>query len=85
MDSFVWLLVALGVGFVAYLLYTRQVKWLMGVAGNAACGVAGLLLFNFAFSGFGLAVGINAVTVLVVGVLGAPGLLLLYATQLLVR
>ena len=83
MDIFFWLLPALGVAFAAYLLYTRQFKWLIGVARNAGLGIVGILLLNFAFAGFGLAVGINALTVLVVGVLGAPGFLLLYATALL--
>lgn len=85
MDSFLWLLLAAGVGFLAYLLYTKQYKWLLGVARNSALGIAGLLMFNFFFSGFGLTVGINAVTVLVVGILGAPGFLLLYTAQLLLR
>jgi inhibitor of the pro-sigma K processing machinery len=70
--------------FFAYLFYTQQMKWLIGVTRNAACGVAGLLLFNIFFSSLGLAVGINAITVLTVGILGAPGFLLLYATQALV-
>ncbi|MCL2223396.1 MAG: pro-sigmaK processing inhibitor BofA family protein [Defluviitaleaceae bacterium] len=81
----VFLLLALVFVFFAYLVYTRQMQWFLGVARNTACGICGLLMFNFFFSGFGLAVGINAVTVLIVGVLGAPGFLLLYATQLLVR
>ena len=80
-----WLLIALGVGFVAYLIYTRQFKWLLCVARNSALGIAGLLVFNLIFYSFGLAVGVNAVTVLVVGILGAPGFVLLYATQMLVR
>jgi pro-sigmaK processing inhibitor BofA len=84
MDYFMWLLLALAVGFLAYLLYTRQFKWLLGVARNSALGIVGLLTFNFVLAGANLAVGINALTVLIVGVLGAPGFLLLYATRLLV-
>ena len=83
MDSIVWIL--LGFGFFSYLLHTQQMKWLLGVARNSACGTVGLLLFNIVFSGAGLAVGINALTILVVGILGAPGFLLLYATRLLVQ
>ncbi|MCL2578297.1 MAG: pro-sigmaK processing inhibitor BofA family protein [Defluviitaleaceae bacterium] len=83
MDSIVWIL--LGFGFLSYLMYTHQIKWLLGVARDSACGTVGLLLFNIVFSGFGLAVGVNALTVLVVGVLGAPGFVLLYATQMLVQ
>jgi len=84
MTAMMWLIAALGFGFFAYLLYTRQFKWLLGVVRNIALGVIGILLFNFLFSGMGLAVGINAVTALVVGLLGAPGFLLLYAAQMLI-
>ena len=84
MDSFMWLMAALGIGFLAYLLYTRQFGWVMRVVRNMGLGVAGMLLFNFLLSGFGLSVGINAVTALVVGLLGAPGFLLLYAAQMII-
>jgi len=85
MDAVMWLVLALGFGFFAYLLYTRQFKWLVSVVRNMALGVIGLLLFNYIFYSMGLAVGINAVTTLVIGLLGAPGFLLLYAAQMLVR
>jgi len=83
MDSIMWLMLALGAGFLAYLLYTRQFKWLVKVVRNTALGVVGMLVFNLMLSGFGLSVGINAVTALLVGLLGAPGFLLLYATQMM--
>jgi len=85
MDGVMWLVLAIGFGFFAYLLYTRQFKWLVTVIRNTALGVVGILIFNFLFSGMGLAVGINAITALIVGLLGAPGFLLLYATQILIR
>ena len=75
----------MALGLAAYLLVTRQFKWLLRIARNMALGVAAILLINLAFTGIGLAVGINSVTALTVGVLGLPGLLLLYTTQLLVR
>ena len=84
MDSLMWLMLALGAGFLAYLLYTRQFGWLVRVIRNMALGVAGMLVFNLMLSGFGLSVGINAVTALVVGLLGAPGFLLLYAAQMMI-
>jgi len=84
MDSIMWLMLALGAGFIAYLLYTRQFGWLIRVVRNMALGVAGILVFNLMLSGFGLSVGINAVTALVVGLLGAPGFMLLYAAQMMI-
>ena len=84
MGSFMWLVLALGAGFLAYLLYTRQFRWLLRVGRNMALGVAGMLVFNLMLGGFGVRVGINAITALVVGLLGAPGFLLLYAAQAMV-
>ena len=84
MDSFLWLILALGVGFLAYLLYTRQFGWLIKVVRNMALGVVGMLVFNLMLAGMGLSVGINAITALVVGLLGAPGFLLLYAAQMMI-
>jgi len=79
-----WLMLALGAGFVAYLLYTRQFGWLIKVIRNMAFGVVGMLVFNMMLSGFGFSVGINAVTALIVGLLGAPGFMMLYAAQLMI-
>jgi len=84
MDSIMWLMLALGAGFLAYLLYTRQFGWLVRVVRNMALGVAGMLVFNLMLNGFGLSVGINAVTALVVGLLGAPGFMMLYAAQMMI-
>ena len=84
MNQFMWLMLALGAGFLAYLLYTRQFSWLIKVVRNMALGVVGMLVFNLMLANFGLSVGINAVTTIIVGLLGAPGFLLLYAAQMLI-
>ena len=84
MGYMMWLALALGTGFLAYLIYTRQFGWLIRVVRNMALGVGGMLIFNLMLSGFGLTVGINVITALVVGLLGAPGFLLLYGTQMIV-
>jgi len=84
MDSIMWLMLALGAGFLAYLLYTRQFGWFLRVLRNMAIGVAGMLVFNLMLGGFGLSVGINVVTALIVGLLGAPGFMMLYAAQMMI-
>jgi len=84
MDGLMWLMAALGIGFLAYLLYTRQFRWLFSVARNMAVGIAGMLVLNLLLGNMGLTVGINAATALVIGLLGAPGFLLLYASQMLI-
>ena len=83
MDMMTLLFAALGIGFFAFLLYTRQFKWMLGVMRNIALGIAGMLFFNVILGNFGVTVGVNAVTALVVGLLGAPGFLILYAAQLI--
>ena len=83
MDSLMLMVILVGIGFFAYLLYTRQLKWLFGVVRNIAVGIFGILGLNFLLTGFGIGVGINAVTAAVVGLLGLPGVLLLYAATLL--
>jgi len=84
MDPIMWLIVALGLGFFVYLIYSGQFKWLLGVVRNMMLGIVGILGLNMLLSGVGLVVGVNAVTALVVGLLGLPGLLFLYVAQFLV-
>jgi inhibitor of the pro-sigma K processing machinery len=75
------LMIAAGALFVYYLIRTRQFKWLLRIIKNGALGVAGLLAGNYIMAFAGLAVGINVLTVLVVGLLGLPGLVLLYVIR----
>ena len=48
-------------------------------------GLAAVYALNFAAAPFGLAVGLNVFTAAVLGLLGLPGLVTLYATRLLFR
>jgi len=84
MDFILWLMVIACVAFLVCLVYTKQFKWLLGVIRNMAFGIVGILGLNMLLAGVGISVGINLVTTLIVGLLGIPGLLLLYATRLLI-
>ena len=84
MDLILWLMVAACVIFLACLIYTKQFKWLLGVMRNMALGIVGIFGINFLLTGVGISVGVNILTTLIVGLLGLPGLLLLFATQLLI-
>jgi len=84
MDYVIWLMLAAGACFLGYLVYTRQFRWIFGVVRNMFLGIIAILGLNMLVSGLGIAVGVNAITVLIVGLLGLPGFLLLYATRLLV-
>ena len=84
MNIFMWLVVALAVIFLAYVLYSGQLRWLVGVVRNMALGIVGILGANMLLGGIGLTVGVNVITVMTVGLLGLPGFLLLYGVGMLV-
>ena len=84
MDPIVWLMLAVGAIFLVYLLYTGQFKWLVSIIRNIVLGIMGILGLNTLLAGVGIAVGVNAITALIIGLLGVPGFLLLYAAQVLV-
>ena len=84
MDTVWWVVAFFCLGFVGFLAYTRQFPWLLKVGRNMILGAGGILAANWALASLGLAVGVNIITTLVIGVLGAPGFLMLYFAQLLV-
>jgi len=84
MDTITWVLLFLCLGFVAVLAYTRQFPWLLKVGRNMILGAGGMLAANAALTTLGVAVGVNVITMLVVGVLGVPGFLMLYLASVMV-
>jgi inhibitor of the pro-sigma K processing machinery len=80
--------IAVGCGiFALVLFFGKAFAKLLRLCLRAAIGGVGFFAVNACLGAAGLAftVGINAVTVLVVGVLGIPGFLLLYAVQIVLR
>ena len=84
MDTTTWVLLFLCLGFVVALAYTRQFPWLLKVGRNMILGAGGMLAANAALATLGLAVGVNVITMLVVGVLGVPGFMMLYLASVMV-
>ena len=80
----IWLMSIVGGCFLLYLLFARQHKWLLGLLRNALLGCAGILGLNMLLTTTGVAVGVNALTAFIVGVLGLPGFILLYAARLMI-
>ncbi len=64
----------------ARLLYLPA-KILLGLIGNTVVGGGLLVLFNVVGTYFGLGIGINVLTALLVGLLGIPGIFLLMILQ----
>ena len=83
MNYWLWMTVA-GLGLVAILFFNRQIKATFNIVRNAVLGIAGILACNMLLAPVGVAVGVNMLTVFIVGVLGIPGFLLLYLTQWMV-
>jgi len=73
-----------GLGLVAILFFNRQIKATFNIVRNAVLGIAGILACNMLLAPVGVAVGVNMLTVFIVGVLGIPGFLLLYLNQWMV-
>ncbi len=61
---------------VAKLLYL-PIKIVFRLLGNAIVGGLLLLIFNLIGGFWGLSIGINIITALVVGILGVPGIIML--------
>ena len=83
MNYLLWMVIA-GVGLIAILFFNRQITAAFHLVRNAVLGVLGILACNFLLAPLGVTVGVNLLTVFIVGVLGVPGFLLLYLTQWMV-
>lgn len=79
-------LIAYGLALVALYVLVRAfaapLRALAALAGRMALGGLAVWLLGFALSPFGVHLGLNPVTALVVGTLGVPGALLLVALKL---
>lgn len=58
----------------------KKLEWLLNVVMRSILGTIAIYFINLGLAGLGisLGVGVNAVTVLTSGILGIPGLLVLY-------
>ena len=75
--DFLWLilLAAAVIGLVK--VFTMPIRLILRLLWNGIIGLVLLVLFNLAGSLIGVTLGINAVSCLITGLLGIPGLLLL--------
>ena len=80
MDYWLWTAIA-ALGLVAILFFNRQIKFAFNIVRNALLGIAGILACNIIMAPMGVMVGVNLLTIFIVGILGIPGFLLLYLTQ----
>lgn len=81
-----WLLFAL-VGLVLLVVVVKIFSWplkmLLKLLANGILGVILLVIFNLIGGNFGITIGINAVTALIAGFCGIPGVIFLVIFKLI--
>lgn len=78
---FTFVLVLIVLYLVGYLLLVPM-RWLLRILVNSLMGGILLFLFNLIGAHWGLAIALNAITALTVGLLGIPGMILLLLLQI---
>ena len=66
---------------IAVVLFTKPIRFLLKLAINTALGFVALILINKFGAQFGLSMGINWINAVIVGVLGVPGVALLFVLK----
>lgn len=67
--------------YVCIRIFYLPLKMLLRVFSKAIVGGAFLALFNFIGAIWGLTIGLNVITILIVGFLGIPGIIMLLVLQ----
>ena len=83
MENFVVLAIPALLSFILIRLLFVPMKWVLRLALHGLCGLLCLWLLNSASGFTGLFLPINAVTVLLAGTLGIPGIALITLLELL--
>jgi len=68
---------------IVFMLLSSPLSALARIALGSAIGTVGMLAANVFLAPFGLFVGINIITVLIVGVLGLPGFVTMYIASMM--
>lgn len=77
MGNIIWFIIAILIVFVVAKIFAWPLKVLINLIINGVMGAVLLYLINFVGGNFGLVIPINAVTALIAGILGIPGVLFL--------
>lgn len=72
------ILILIGAVILALMIYPKPLKIFLRTVIQALGGVVGLFIFNFILSPIGWSVGINWITIFIIGLLGLPGFIFLY-------
>lgn len=76
-----WALIGLVIVIILGRIFRKPLQHMIRLLYHSILGGVLLLILNFPLSAFGLGVGLNGVTLLISGILGVPGVLMLYAIR----
>ena len=62
---------------IVFKLFSLPIRWIFKLLINTAAGFVFLFLFNYIGAFIGLALGVNIINAVIIGILGIPGLILL--------
>lgn len=81
-ESIIYFIIALVLLFLIVKLFSWPLKVLLKLILNGVLGAILLFLVNFVGGAFGISIGINAVTALIAGFFGVPGVIFLIIFKL---
>lgn len=82
MELFIYIAAIFGVCLIAK-LFAAPIKFILKLFANAILGGLALIIINFIGQHFGFHIDLNFVTAFIVGVLGLPGIAVLFILQML--
>ena len=82
-SDIIMLMIAACAALIVLMLISSPVNAAARITLNGVIGIIGILAANVFLSPFGMFVGINVLTVLIVGLLGFPGFVSLYIASLM--
>lgn len=74
-------IIPVALAFVAVLIFSRPLKFIIKLLINTALGFAALFAINYFAPQLGVVIGINWFTTVVVAIFGVPGVAALFAVQ----
>ena len=78
----IMLMIVICVGFMLFVVFSKPIKYVLKVLLRGGVGIIGIYILNFVTASMGVSLGLNFLTFFVTGVLGIPGLLLLYGLSI---
>lgn len=86
MDAKIYLyIIGIIIACVLIVIFAKPLRALIKIAVNSAIGGVCIVIFNFVSQLFGFFIGVNALTAVTVGILGAPGFVMLLLLQLILN